>query len=365
MSSKSSISREYLVKAASLVRPAISNQSYIPALTHIKFADGWATTYNDVSAIAVKSPVEDLDLCIPGELLIKSLGSFGAAEVMVQENSKEGSVLITSGRSKLKLPTLPAKDFPFQWPEEGNSPSVVLTDSILKGIERCLISVGNDPTHPAQMGVTLESDGGTPVLFSTDNFTISRFAAKGKIKLPADSPVILPTFFCEQLISLSKVFSDAEITLHLLPGSILATFDAQAQLFTKMVTELEPVDFTRMVNRYFKIGDVKANQAPLPEGFEAAINRALLVLSGSADKATKISILDSGMRLASTSDLGDSNDTLNYEPSKHDPEEPFYVDPGLVARAAKACSHIYCLDKVLLLSNDDASFIHMISHCTA
>ena len=58
MSSKVSVSREYLVKAANLVRPAVSNQSYIPELTHINFEQGWAAAFNDVSAIAVKSPLQ-------------------------------------------------------------------------------------------------------------------------------------------------------------------------------------------------------------------------------------------------------------------------------------------------------------------
>lgn len=361
---KNEVSREQLMKAAQMVRPAISNQSYIPALTHVRFDNGWATSYNDVSAIAVKSPV-DLSLCLPGEHLIKVLGSFSAAEIMI-EQLDDSAVLIKSGRSKLKVPTLPSKDFPFEWPD-GDSSKVVIGDAILKGIERCLISVGSDPTHPAQMGVTLETDDdGNALLFSTDNFTISRFAAgskDGKVKLPAGSPVILPTFFCEQLVHLAKTFADSTVTLHLLPGALIATFGNEAQLFTKTVVDMESVDFSRMINRYFKPANVPKMHQTIPDGFDSALSRAMLVLSGAADKATMFSVADDAILLRTSSDLGDADDRLKYEWDDHDAEQPFHVDPTMVVRALKVCSKITCLPKVMLLSNEDASFIHMISHC--
>jgi hypothetical protein len=39
------------LRLAKLVQPALSTQDYIPALKHIKFEGGYATAYNDVSAI--------------------------------------------------------------------------------------------------------------------------------------------------------------------------------------------------------------------------------------------------------------------------------------------------------------------------
>jgi DNA polymerase III sliding clamp (beta) subunit (PCNA family) len=367
VSDKNSISREALARAASLVRPALSSQNYIPSLTHVRFQDGWATAYNDITAIGVKSPLEELDACLPGELMIKALSGFGASEVAIQENRKEASVVISSGRSKLKLHTLPSKDFPFEWPE-GDSVEVELNEEILKGIERCLISVGSDPTHPAQMGVTLESDdAGQALLFSTDNFTISRFHAKSKgskIKLPGGSPVILPTFFCEQLVLLSKTFADDDVTLHLFPGAIMAVIGDKAQLFTKSPVDLEPIDFSKMVSKYFKVDSVVKMHQRIPDGFEAALGRALLVLSSSADKVTKFEVTDSYVKLSTSSDLGDSKDSLKFECDEGS-EDPFHVDPSLVSRASKVCSNVTFLDRVLLLSNDDASFVHMISHCSA
>lgn len=360
--SKNTVSREAILKAAQLVRPAVASQAYVPSLTHIWFSGDWLTAYNDVTAIAVKGPDLELECCVPGDMLIKTLNGFTASEIAVQENVKEGSLLLTSGRAKLKLHTLPGNDFPFEWPD-GNATKINLDDKILKGIERCLISVGSDPTHPSQMGVTLATDDdGQAVLYSTDNFTISRYAAKTSIKLPADTPIILPTFFCEQLVLLSKQF-DEDVTLRVLPGCVVAVIGKSAQLFTKMVDDLEAVDFEKMITRYFKLAAVKKAQQRIPDGFEPALSRALLVLSNNADKVTKVTATEDALKLATTSDLGDANDSLAFDGSDA-PENPFFMDPGLVARASKVCSFITLMDKVLVLSNEDASFVHMIAHCS-
>lgn len=362
MTAKVTANREAILKAATLVRPAVASQAYVPSLTHIWFSGEWLTAYNDVTAIGVKGPDLGLECCVPGDMLIKTLNSFTASEIAVQENVKEGSLLLSAGRPKLKLHTLPAKDYPFEWPS-GNSTKINLDDKILKGIERCLISVGSDPTHPAQMGVTLATDDdGCAVLYSTDNFTISRYAAKTEIKLPADTPIILPTFFCEQLVLLSKQF-DEDVKLHIMPGCLMAVVGSSAQLFTKMVDELEAVDFEKMISRYFKVTTIKKVQQRIPDGFEPALSRALLVLSSNADKVTKVTCDGEVIKLATTSDLGDATDSLPFD-GDDAPTEPFFMDPGLVARASKVCSFITLMEKVLVLSNEDASFVHMIAHCS-
>lgn len=365
MSGKNVISREALSKAASLVRPALSNQSFIQSLTHIKFSDGWMTTYNDITSISVKGPVpEEMSFCLPGDLLVKALSGFSAADIAVQDNVKEGSVLVSAGRSKLKLPSLPVRDFPFELPDVDADAEIVLSASMLTGIAQCLFSVGTDPTHAAQMGVTLDStSSGCALLFSTDNFTISRYETDTRFKLPAGTPVILPTFFCEQITTLSKALPNAAVRLKLYPGAVVATFGDEAVLFTKMVDDIEPIDFDTMVRQYFdpdKINDVSFD---VPPGLESALQRTLLVLQNDADKVVKVSLGDDTFKIQCSSSLGDTSDTFTAD---HESDaEFFHTDPALVLRALKQSTCLAFLPKVLVLCNSTGSFIHMISHCSA
>jgi len=356
------VSRTSLLAVANLVKPALATQAYIPSLTHICFDGINATAYNDITAITVASPLEGLHCCVPGDLLIKALNSFTSDKVLIDD--VKGSITVAAGRSKLKLPTLPLADFPYVEPPQAIYP-IELSADILKGIEMCLVAVGNDPTHPAQMGVTVESGKDGAVLFSTDNFTISRYKTKSKIKLPADVPVILPTFFCQQLLTLSSAFTGEPITLDVHAGSLTAYIGDAATVFTKQLVDLEAMDFSSILNKY-KVDEtlqIKGIINPIPDDFDASFSRALLVLGNELDKLTKITVSGGRMKLLSTSSSGESTDSFSYA-DKEASEEPFSVDPVLVGRASRCCANMALLDRVMILTDSDGKFIHLISHCT-
>lgn len=366
MSVKNSTGRAALLKIANLIRPALATQDYIPALTHIKFDGQFATAYNDISAIVVQAEV-DIKRCVPGDLLIRALGSFGGETVALAYDDKNSSLLLSSGRSKLKLPTMPTADFPFEVPSD-QAPEITMTKDMIKGIEQCLLSVGNDPTHPAQMGVTLEVDGeGRAVMFSTDNFTISRYQTSTKIVLSGDTPVIMPTFFCVQLIAIAKAFPECEVVLVMLPGALLADFlpagkSTTASLFTKTIVDLEPLDFHKIVKKHCDPVKVVKDLITIPDALDAAFERALLVLTNELDKSTEVIVSPEGIDLHSTSAMGDSDDEID---AKIGTSMKFLVDPTLVVRGTKQASKIGFYPRVMVLANESASFLHLIAHCAS
>lgn len=368
MSNSDSTNREVLIKLINLTRPALATQDYIPAYKHICFAGGYASTYNDIAAIKVKLPSSDLDLdlCLPGEMLIKTLNSFNAEKVLLQPG-KDASLLVTSGRSKIKMPTLPAKDFPLSIPEATKAPTLTITDDIMIGLQRCLISVGNDPTHPAQQGITLDQDGGKAVLFSTDNSTISRYKTKSTVHLPGDAPVIMPTFFCEQLVALSKAFPKAEVEVELHAGALVAYFfdereDEVAVLFQKTLVDLEPLDFPAIMSKHVKLSGLADQLDEIPAAFDAAFQRALLILGGELDKATQITVTSESIKLLSTSSVGEATDSITFEGSDS-PSDPFHIDPTHIARGCKVCTHVGFFNRVVVLADKSATFVHLIAHC--
>ena len=355
------VSRIGLLSVCNQAKAALASQAYIPALTHFCFDGVNVMAYNDISAIMVQSPL-DVEACIPGQLLIKALNSLTADKVLVQKG--DGFFTLASGRSKLKIPHLPVTDFPFETPPESDNP-IKITPEILKGIEMCLVAVGNDATHPAQMGVTMESDKNGAVLFSTDNFTLSRYVTKSKIKLPADVPVILPTFFCQQMIGLAKAYPGEAILLDVLAGSLTASIGDVAKVFTKQLVDLEAMDFAKILNKY-KIDaalGIDGSLVSIPDDFDASFSRALLILGSELDKITKITVKGGRMSLVSTSAAGESTDSFGY-PDKEVSDEPFYADPVLVGRASKVCSKMALLERVIVFTDSEATFVHVIAHCT-
>lgn len=368
MNSDDSINRDALLILINLVKPALSTQDYIPALKHILFANGFASAYNDAAAIQIALPTRDLnlDLCLPGDMLGKALSSFNAEKVLLQLNDKDGSLVIAAGRARIKVKTLPSSSYPLELPK-GKAPRLALSDEILAGIRRCLMSVGNNPHHPAGMGVTLDVADGLAVLYSTDNATISRYQTKSKLSLPGDSPVILPTFFCEQLVSLAKALPKTEIDLAMHAGALLAEFfnaggEVEARLFSKTLTDMTPLDFPRIVAKHCDVAKIIKQLEAVPVAFDAAFDRALLVMGAEVDKFTKVTPGDGVIKLLSTGADGEASDSIAFEPAN--PGDPFNLDPTLIARASKNCTHLVFANRVVVFSDSDGRFLHLVSHCS-
>lgn len=350
------IARTSLLRIANLVKPTLANAAYIPAYTHILFANGRALTHNDIAGLSVKASI-GVDRCVPGDLLIKSLASFSGEQVAMTYNPDTSVLLVSSGRAKLSLPTLPPSSFPFEMPNDAGH-DILITKDMLKGIEHCLMSVGKDDKHPSAMGVTMDtSEGAACVMYSTDNYTISRYATSSAIDLPGNTPVILPTFFCEQLLMLSRAWPGESVLLFLLPGALVAEVGDEAVLFHKMLVDTSPLDFARVVERVCDPDNVKVQ--PVPLSMDSAISRALLVVN-SDSKRTKFYVGDDKVQLKSESKMADAEDEMDFKTEGRD-RVIFSTDPSLVARALKHCSHISFSSKAVLLTDGD-SFLHIIAH---
>jgi len=333
-------------------------------LQHIRFNGKTALAYNDIAAIEVKCDA-DVEACLPGDSLIKILNSFSADTIAFQMG-KENEVLLSSGRSKMKIPMLELKEHPYETPELEDRDAVDLDASILRGIELCLLAVGNDPTHPAQMGVTLDVDeDGKAVLWATDNFTISRYQTKSDMALPNAEPIILPIFFCQQLLSLAKAFPDDEITLYPMVegGAVYATFGKSANVLTKTLIDLEPLDFHRIFSKHCgKLATLLKDMEEIPAAWDAAFQRALLVLND-LDKVTRVRLDDKEIQLYTTGDRGDSDDAMPFEgTARNAPDGDFFLDPSLVKRVSDKATQLTFTERALVLSTDDGSYIHLIAY---
>lgn len=352
----SSIERSKLLAALNLARPALASQPYVPAFTHFLFNEDGITAYNDLAGIEINFDA-GLDGCLPGDLVLKSLSSMAGSSVSLAPVEGESAIQIACGRAKIKAPKLPVEDFPIKWPNISKAEKLPIDDAILAGIKNCLVGVGTNPTHPAQMGVTLDTIDGKAVLYSTDNVTMSRHATKIKVDLPGESPVIMPTFFCEQLLSLSRAFSDEQVTIHIQPGVLVATIGKQARLMAKTLVDLQPIDFPGIIAKTIKsMGDASS----LPIGWDEAMQRALFVLDTEKDKAAKVTSKRGVLRIVANSGHSESDDELDF--SGEGPDEPAYIDPSLVVRGSKAATRLAFCNGALMLGSDDGSYVHLIAY---
>jgi len=348
------INRVELLKKLVMAKPAVSAQSYIPILSHFLFTGDAVTAYNDINAITVLCDT-GMQCCLPAELLIKTLSSI--ASEMVTLFKADNHVLLSAGRSKIKLPMLPVEDFPYTKKKSSKVlGSFNMTNTMLKGLKKCLIGVGNDTAHPAAMGVTLDPfySPTQAAFYSTDNVTLSRFVFNTDDE--QHDPIIIPTFFCNQLLSLAE--SDKNIHVEIYTGSLLAIFGDGTLLFTKTLADLQPMDFPSVIGRYLSADGCKTFD--IPDVFEQAIERALLIQAAESFKNTTATVANRKLLLESVSKFGEARDEMSYNGE----DVNFRIDPSRVKRISQAVSKMALLPNVMLFTSDDESYIHLVAHCS-
>lgn len=346
--------RAGLLKLCSQVRPALAASPYIPALVHIQFDGEYAMTFNDVMAISVQCE-PGFKACVPGELMIKTLGSFRGDRVAMTLG--DAKLLLACERSKINLPWMPVDKMPFEIPA-ATGLEVPLTADLIWGIKQCLLGVGTDERLPARMGVTLEATrSGKALLFSTDGVTISMSTTKASLELPGGVPVIMPTAFCENVVALQHAYPEVvQPMLELLPGALLASFSNKAMIFTKTVADVEPLDFNQVLRKHFDPD--KANYTPVPEGLDDALQRAFLVCN--PDKpGVDFETQGGKLYVRARSAAGESEDIFDWVGQI----KPVECNPQLIVRGLKQTNKIMFADTlVTVLSNDDSSFVHCIAN---
>jgi len=349
------INRVELLKRLVMAKPAVFTQTYIPILSHFMFDGDSVTAYNDITAITIPCDVGDFQGCLPAELLIKTLNSMTTESVSMLRH--DGYVLITSGKSKIKIPVLQSADFPFSFARINQKivASFQLNKERLKGLQKCLINVGTDSAHPAAMGVTLDPfySETQAAFYSTDNVTLSRFVFETDDE--QHDPLIMPTFFCNQLVSLAN---GSDVSVEIRTGSLIAVFADGAMLFTKTIPDLDPMDFPRVINIYLDADNGKTLE--IPKGFDQAIERALLVQTSENFKTTSATVEGNKLLLESISKFGEVRDELVYEGE----DVKFRIDPSRIKRILQVTNRMALLPNVMLLTDDNQDFIHLIAHCS-
>lgn len=357
-SASNSLSRSELLNALNMVKPALGKTVFVPVLGHFCFDGERVTAYDDSIAISVacEAPIE---AAVPGDLFLRLLGSLTADDVTL--TLKEGTLHVACGKSKLKVPTLPPAAFIFKEKGHGAGQACEVSEDTLRAIERCLIATGVDPTHPAQMGLTLvreeEVNDAYYTLYSTDNVTMSRYELEDDLGLDEAVPaggIIMPTEFCRQLVAMSRALNKTPtLTVH--EAAVIARFGGDALLFGKLIQAEKPLDFAGV---FAKMVGGETDSYELPPAWDSTFTRACAVVNPQ-HPVTSMSCEDGVLLVESKSPLGEVKDEL---PLDADDVKEFLVDPAHVLRASKVCSHVAFRPRAVVMLK--GMFTHMISHCS-
>jgi len=342
-------------------KPFLISQDFIPILTHFCFDNDSVVAYNDIAGISI-SMESELNCAVPGSLLLKMLGTMTAETVRV-EMPNDRNINLLSGKTKLRLPILSPEEFVFDIPNTDDLKSIQIPKEFLVGLKKCLTSVGIDPSHPEQTGITWSLEKDRMTIFSTDNKSISMFFSEVEVDVEETTKIITPAFFCNQVIELSEYYAENmdSITLHFDESVVVAELgeNSSCKIFSRLINASNLMDYNVIIGNMIE-GIEDTDFVEAPEDLDSTLERASVLLTTGDITTSEVTINNTEAVFNTESPFGKAIDTVGF--SNDLGSFRFEVDPALIQRGFKVADSIAIVSKLIVMKDADSTFIQLISH---
>lgn len=250
---KFSLSRESLLKPLLLVSGAVERKSTLPILSNILFdvsENRLTLTATDlelemVASASVMNQGEDGKLTIPAKKLLDICKSLPEDSELIFETNGE-TVIISSGRSRYSLSTLPATDFPNIEEWKGDVEFRINKSDLLRLIESTHFSMANQDVRYYLNGMSIETEGQEIRSVATDGhrLAICKIASEN-LALPSRQ-VIVPR---KGILEIIRLLDPVEEEIQVYLGSNhIRIIDNEYSFTSKLVDGRFP-DYRRVLPR--------------------------------------------------------------------------------------------------------------------
>jgi len=339
------MNRKQLIETLELVKPALADDGLVPIFTNFCFDDNVVYAYKDRLGIVATCAVGET-FAVNGKTMLDLLKTSSVTEVEFQ--LVDDQLLMTAGKSKMKLPYMGKSEFLFEEPEDEKWDIMLSIDEhMLHGLELCLVTSSNDATMPALMGVTIKG-GKTSYFYSCDGDALSRYQLEESSSKSAQFTI--PNEFCKALLNISDKTGNRAGQLYVNQEWVLAELD-NYKIFGRIIENPEPLDFEKQISKVLKS---TPNFVSVPDTLESALNRAR-VLADPESKPTVLSIEKGKLKVKTETHLGVANDTLKIDES-HKPVEAS-VSAKLVSRAIGICDEFALFEACTVYRSGEDFFL--------
>jgi len=349
-----------LAQALALAQPALAKKPYVQHFTHYRCADESVIACDDRLGVRITNVQHGLNCCIPGTAFV-NVFTDGAK---IKQTDK--SVTVECGSSTLKMPTLPAAEYPLLWPEPAaDTPNLLLGPDAIKAISICMQGAGKDEDRPEFLGVTVmpfSSPGRDHLMASTDNVTITQCVVK-VMEGHTDTmllPFVLPDPFCRALINVCKHW-EGSVLLWVSDSKVYASVGDNVEIFCS-TTITTPWDCAgKMRELEASIGSAEGDV--LPENWREGLQQLDGVLGNASHRGAEFRPAARGGFLASA-ERGQYSASIVMMCAA-DPPSVLRFDPKLLLRAPKQVTHLVFGPNFLHLSDDDCLTTYVVSASAA
>lgn len=227
--------------------------------------------------------------------IVKKLPSNGKP---IAVEAKDGHLIIKSGRSRFKLPTLPASDYPsFEGSGDVVGSAKVGAGKLYAILVASSVAMGKDETRYYLMGVNVRQRGSYCVFCSTDGHRLTRKEAD--IDFGGDIEAILPRTSVEYLISTFGTDGDVDVSF----GANVATFEKGDLVYRTKLYDAQFPDYERIIPSG---GEVVFHGSR--EDFITALD-VVSPVQEAITRGVKLAAVDGGLQVAASADANNTGAT--------------------------------------------------------
>lgn len=331
------------------VSPALSTNDIVPVFRCYCFSGGTVTAFDERVAIQAPCVGFPLEGAIDGVLLSKWVNSAAGKDITVQEAS--GDAVFKAGRSRLKLPIIPADEFLFKFPKLGKQPTVEFGwEDFMWALQKSKISMGIDPASPTLLGITMHFSAGRITMYSSNNITMTRVVCHCVV--PEDlygAEVIMPPRLVELLY---KTRASEYSNMVVGKGYFAFTTEDGTKVYGRQARGADAEQFLDMLE---SIGwDESEGWAEAGVEFSEAITRATLM----GEESTMALDIEKGVATLTTkSARGINRDTVAL---KGHPDAVAQVLPTVVLPGLEYATKLQLLGEECLATHGEG-FDHIVA----
>ena len=345
--------RVELTEELKRISPALAARDFVPVFGCFCFTGTDVFAYDDL--VALQTPcISPIKGAVKGETLLAWLGASTGVLAKLEQTGRD--VVVSCGRSELKLASLAPEDFIFKFPEEEGI-SIDLKGGFKDAFERALTSMGRDPTKPWQAGVTVEFAEGKIFLYSTNDIAASCCIVEhAEIPTSLEGQVsLMPPRFCELLLEITG--REALKTLLVHSQWLEARFMSGTRLFSRAGKETRLDDYgtvfsEQLMAKKKRCVDVKEER----DKIIASLDRALVILSGVSEKYVKLSVDAGVLWINAASPIGKVEDHAKL---KDHPDIVVECSPEVLKSGLKYADALGLFSDCIIIKQP--GFTHVIS----
>lgn len=270
--------KEFLDKL-SILKPAIAKAGMIPGLSHIWFDGEYVSAFNGGLGIQIAME-SDLKCGVPGEMLLRLLGTSTLSTVSLNPVNKGEAVEVLLGRAKSVIGALEPDQSVWPFPDERTGSKLKVDELMIEGLRKCLMINPSPATRLEHKGViVVPVDKSSLYLYTTDSKSMVRVHIEQANTLK--KPVLLPRELVKEMVD----DCPAGAIVYVADEFFVADADGISIYCNALDTE-ELQDLNKVVASVLK---KHGDMAKIPAGFASAVDRAA-ILAGEDDPDVTITI---------------------------------------------------------------------------